>query len=116
MTSLPGLLSKQMKRIDPSYLNLRACATNCGKRFAGSECVWGWGVGGGKVGGGGGRRVSWVAGRARSCICLVAVVVKNLAFHGDKMVGKDHCRVTTGRIKDRNPRGTSVCLFYSAFL
>ena len=53
MTSLPGLLSKQMKRIDPCYLNLRACAMDCGKRFAGSVCVVGGG--GGKVGGGGGE-------------------------------------------------------------
>ena len=31
---------------------------------------------------------------------------ENLAFHGDKMGAKDHCRVihcTTGRIKARNP-------------
>ena len=27
---------------------------------------------------------------------------ENLAFHGDKMGRKDHCRVTTGRIKAKN--------------
>ena len=34
---------------------------------------------------------------------------ENLAFHSDKMGGKDHCRVTTGRLKPGIPR--NVCLF-----
>ena len=52
-----------------------------------------------------GEHVSWVAGRAHSCISLVLVVVKTL-FHGDKMGAKDHYRIihcTTGQIKARNP-------------
>ena len=46
--------------IDPFRLNLRACAMDWRKRFAGSS----------------GERVCWVAGREHSCISLVLVVVK----------------------------------------
>ena len=76
--------------IDPFHLDFRACAMDWHVKSAGSR----------------GEHVSWVAGRAHSCISLVLVVVKNLAFHGDKMGAKDHCRpihCTTGWIKARNP-------------
>ena len=46
----------------------------------------------------------WPSGSTHSCISRLVLVVpgENLAFHDDKMGGKEHCRVTTGRIKARN--------------
>ena len=62
---------------DPFHLDFRACAMDWRVKSAGSR----------------GEHVGWVAGPA-------------LAFHGDKMGAKVHCRIihcTTGRIKARNP-------------
>ena len=53
-----------------------------------------------------GEHVSWVAGRAHSLYFPSTSSSENLAFHGDKLGAKDHCRVihcTTGWIKARNP-------------
>ena len=46
-----------------------------------------------------------------SCAAWYTSSSENLAFRSDKMGGKDHCRVTTCRLKARIPR--NVCPFVS---
>ena len=65
---------------DPFHLNLRACATD-----------WRWEE----------VRGNASAGFLAECIAGTSGS-ETLASHGDKMGGKDHCRVTIGRIKARN--------------
>ena len=55
---------KQLVYCTYPFLNLRACAVDWRTQFAGSKA----------------ERVSWVAGRAHSCISLVLLVVKTSYF------------------------------------
>ena len=55
------------------------------------------------------ERVSWVCWPSAWLYFPGTSSSQNLAFQGDKMGGKDHCRVTTGRIKNIKKNPWNVC-------
>ena len=76
--------------IDPFHLDFRACAMDWRVKSSGSK----WDTSAGLLAD---RIAIYFPSTSNS---------ENLAFHGDKMGAKDHCRVihcTIGRIKARNP-------------